>query len=90
MKTILIIIISIVMIVIGIQLYKLYEQKLSLEKSVSDLSREINSVSEENYQLQADLNYFSNPQNLEKELRGRLNYKKPGEKLMIIVPPKAN
>ena len=42
----------------------------------------------ENFELQADLEYYARPENLEKELRSRFNYKKPGEKLIIIVPPK--
>ena len=43
----------------------------------------------ENAGLQADLIYFSESENLEKELRSRLNYKKSGEKLIIVVPPKS-
>ena len=37
--------------------------------------------------LKADLEYFQNPRNLEKELRARFNYRSPDEKIIIIVPP---
>jgi cell division protein FtsB len=36
--------------------------------------------------LQEETQYLSNPANLEKELRARFNYKKPGETMVIIVP----
>jgi len=43
-------------------------------------------LSKENEELQAQLNYFSHEENLEKELRAKFNYKKPDEKIMIITP----
>ena len=36
--------------------------------------------------LQEENQYPSNPANLEKELRARYNYKKPGETMVIIIP----
>ncbi len=36
--------------------------------------------------FQTDVQYLANPVNLEKELRSRFNYKKPGETMIIIVP----
>ncbi len=90
MKTILAIILITVIIIAGIQLYKLYGQNVSLQQKTSKLTADINEISDENSKLEADLKYFSNPANLEKELRARLNYKKPGEELMILIPPKEN
>ena len=40
--------------------------------------------------LTADYNFYLNPANLEKELRARFNYRLPGEKLIIIVPPRTS
>lgn len=39
--------------------------------------------------LQSELNYLANPLNFEKELRSRLNFKKPSEKMIIVVPSSA-
>jgi len=36
--------------------------------------------------LLGDIEYFSNPKNLAKELKSKFNYKNPGEKLIIVVP----
>lgn len=36
--------------------------------------------------MQADLNYYANPENLEKEIRARFNYRLVGEKMFIIIP----
>jgi len=43
------------------------------------------ALEKENEFLRARIDYFKNPANLEKEARSLLNYKKPGEKLAIIV-----
>jgi hypothetical protein len=44
------------------------------------------ALNKENSSIKDDISYFTSPQNLEKELRGEFNYKKPGEKMIIIVP----
>ena len=53
--------------------------KLNLEKQ---------ALIEDNKKLEADIGYFSDPHNLEKELRARFNVRLPGEKLIIVVPPR--
>src|SRR3989344_9590312 len=72
------------------QLYQLYLQNRVSSEVLSEIEAKTNALNQENLNLQADLNYFSDPNNLEKELKARYNYKKPGEKLIIIVPPKEN
>lgn len=70
------------------QFYQLFSYNVELEAIFAKLNQKFNSFKEENLKLQADLEYFQEPENLAKELRSRLNYKKPGEKLIIVVPPK--
>jgi len=41
---------------------------------------------EENSRLRAEIDYFSIPENLEKKLKTEFNYRKPDEKMLIIVP----
>ena len=77
-----------VLLVIFYQLYQLFSYHRVLQFSASALDKRLKAFKEENLQLQADLEYFQEPENLVKELRSRFNYKKPGEKLIIIVPPK--
>lgn len=75
-------------VVIAYELIQLFivNKKLNLDFSVS--SKKLDSLKTDNVILRADLEYFKNPENFEKELRSRLNYKKPGEKMIIVVPPK--
>ncbi len=71
------------------QFYQLYLQYRGLKNEYSAVNLKWDSLNSENAGLQADLIYFSESENLEKELRSRLNYKKSGEKLIIVVPPKS-
>ncbi len=78
----------IILLVVGFQLFNLLKQNFHLKSDLSDLNREAGSFSKENETLKADLEYLANPANLIKELKSKLNFKAPGEKMIIIVPPK--
>lgn len=74
------------LIVIGAQLWDFNTRREDAAAKLSSLAAELRSIEEENRALQADISYYANPANLEKELRARFNYKLPGEKLIIVVP----
>ena len=74
--------------VLGWQFFNLYAEHFSLSNSAEKINTEISSVKAENENLKSDIEYFSDPQNQEKELKSKANYKDPGEKMIIIVPPK--
>lgn len=76
-----------IVIAIGFQFFRLYEQYAELRHAANKLSQSIADITVENRRLQADLEYFSNPSNLEKEVRTRFNYKSPGENMIIVIPP---
>lgn len=40
----------------------------------------------EKERLEAEVRYYSDPENFAKELRARFNYHDPGEKTLILVP----
>lgn len=70
--------------------YELYGLNLESQKAKADflnLSSEKEDLIKDNEALEADIKYFSDPHNLEKELRARFNVRLPGEKLIIVVPP---
>lgn len=73
---------------LGYQLFNLYFQHIDLEKSSEKLNTQISSLKNENENLNSDIKYFSNPVNLEKELKSQSNYKESGEKLIIVIPQK--
>ncbi|MFH1759151.1 MAG: septum formation initiator family protein [Patescibacteria group bacterium] len=86
MKYIIITIIIIGILALGFALYNLYCQKLDLENDLAKINTELNPLIKENGQLMADVEYFRDQENLEKELRAKFNYALPGEEMVIIVP----
>ena len=88
MKRILIIILLLAAVALLWQLFQLYLQNSKLENSLGIIEKKLNVMNEENGKFQADLGYFASPENLEKELRSRFNYKKIGEKMIIVIPSK--
>ena len=88
MKKFIAAILSLILVVLFYQFYQLYSHHGELKSALTGLNNKLSFFKEENFKLQADLEYFQEPENLEKELRSRFNYKNPEEKLIIIVPPK--
>lgn len=80
---------AVVLAAILYELAQLYFLNGRLKVEFSLLSEKVENLKKENSLLQADLEYFKEPANLEKELRNRFNYKSPGEKMIIVVPPKS-
>ncbi|MDO8443119.1 MAG: hypothetical protein Q7S81_02590 [bacterium] len=87
MKNIINILLIAVIGFLGWQFFNLYIKNISLEKSSNKLNAEIFSIKAENKDLVSDTNYFSNPENQVKEIKSQTNYKDPGEKVIIIIPP---
>lgn len=73
---------------IGREIYIFFWKKTELNAQVADINSEMEKLYKENSQLGADIGYYNDQDNLEKEARAELNYKAPGEKLIIVVPPK--
>lgn len=90
MKNIINILLTLVIAFLGWQFLNLYIKNISLERSSNELTALTASIKAENGNLASDINYFSNPENQEKELKSKTNYKKPGEKMIIIIPPAAS
>ena len=90
MKNVINILLIAVIIFLGWQFFNLYIKNISLERSSNEINAKISSIQTENKDLASDINYFSNPENQEKELKSKTNYKKPGEKMIIIIPPAAS
>ena len=64
------------------KLYYRYEVKEDLDK----LNTEIADLNKQKNDLSQLIDYYKNESNLEKEARVRLNLKKEGEKVVIILP----
>lgn len=86
MKKILIIILSVIILGLLVQAYFVYKEKNKLWNKFWSLSAKAEKIKKENNEIESEIKYFSIPQNLEKEFRTRFNYKKIGEKMIIVVP----
>lgn len=90
MKNIINILLIIVIVFLGWQFFNLYIKNISLERSSNELTATISLIKTENKDLASDISYFSNPENQEKELKSKTNYKKSNEKMIIIIAPAAS
>lgn len=86
MRLILPLVLLVLVVFLGFQLYGLWNQRAALTGRAEKVNAQVETLEAENEKLTADLEYFSNFENLVKELKGLFNYRKPGEKLFIIIP----
>ncbi|MEK9154693.1 MAG: septum formation initiator family protein [Patescibacteria group bacterium] len=86
MKTAIVGILLIILMAVWLQAYFILKENNNLKASFLNLSAKAQFLTEENEKLGSEIEYFSRPENLEKELRSKFNYKKPGEKMIIVVP----
>lgn len=77
---------SIIVALLAWGFYNLVHDKGELAQETQELQNEVDLLQEENSKLLADIEYYSHPENLLKELKSQFNYKESGEKLIILVP----
>lgn len=86
MKIAAIAVLSLFLIIMGVQVYSFVAQEMTLGKQLADVRANLDKARSQEADLQAETEYLQNPANLQKELRERFNYKRPGETMIIIVP----
>ena len=88
MKRLVYIIFGLILLGLLVQVYKMGSEGWTLRKEAKEVDKELTLVETDNSDLKEKIAYYSNPRNLEKELRARFNYRLPNEKLIIVVPKK--
>ena len=86
MKKIIYLAFIILFVAIAFQIYKVDSGRRELKREMAILVDEVELIEEDNSRLNEKIDYFSEPRNLEKELRARFNYRLPFEKLIIVIP----
>ncbi len=86
MRAFVIIVLSIVLVALSVQMYFIFNERNRLKTDLDDLDSRLQALLKENADLQSEIEYFSHPENLEKELREKFNYKRSDEKMIIVVP----
>ncbi len=84
MKIAAIVVLSLFLIILGVQVFSFVGQEWHLGSELADVQASLTKAQAQETSLQEENQYLSNPANLEKELRARFNYKKPGETMVII------
>lgn len=67
-------------------IFQNFYHRYQVKKDLDRLNAEIINLNKQKEDLDKLLDYYKNISNLEKEARVRLNYKKEGEKVVIILP----
>lgn len=79
-------VLGIFLLLILVQIVKFSGRMRGARMEYDAAKAEYDRTAAEGVRLQSEYEYFSNPENLNKELRSRFNYTLPGEKLLILVP----
>jgi len=80
------IILFILVVLVTMGLTKDYRVYLENRQKMENLKAQVLDINANNDIIKEDVDFYSDPDNLTKELKARFNYKKPGEKLLIVVP----
>ncbi len=70
--------------VFAVPLTKNYRQKRVINREIKSLEAEVTQLEHKNSSLQQVLDYMQSDQFVEEEARTKLNYKKPGEQVVVI------
>ena len=89
MRVLGIVLMVVLLVLLGAQIYSSLVTQNELRKELTELQEEFQKAQLSQTQLQEDYEFYSIPENLEKELRARFNYRAVGEKMIIIVPETA-
>jgi len=76
----------ILFLAMAFEIYSLDKDRRSLSREMANIGNELELIEKDNSNLNDQIDYFSEPRNLEKELRSRFNYRLPFEKLIIVIP----
>jgi cell division protein FtsB len=76
----------VLLVVATFQFLKLNEQRKELSQQIENEQEKLTTLKQENGRVLSEIEYFQNKENLEKEFKSRFNYRKPEEKMYILVP----
>lgn len=74
----------VIMVFTSVQLVKELLNKRELQKNIDELSVKVNELKKRNSDLSSMINYFQSMEFVEQEARTKLNFRKPGENIIIV------
>ena len=90
MKIAFAIMLAVILVVIGLKIFSFLGEERTLGQNLTDVESRLVQAKQQEADLQDEMQYLTNPANLEKELRSQFNYKNPGETMVIIVPAQSS
>ncbi len=75
-----------ILLALTVGIFQKFYNRYEIKKELDKLSAEIADLNKQKEGLNQLIDYYKNDSNLEKEARVRLNLKKEGEKVVIILP----
>ncbi|MDX1607916.1 MAG: septum formation initiator family protein [Candidatus Spechtbacterales bacterium] len=73
-------------IVLGSGVIQQVRRNIALSSELGELKADVAALEEENMRIREEVDSFSDPSTIDKEARERLNLKKEGEKVVVILP----
>ncbi len=89
MRIVLTVILVLLLLFLASQLWYFYKRGETARVELEAQQEKLEAVRREHETLSRDAEYYGNTANIEKELRGKFNYKAPGETMMVVVPDTA-
>lgn len=86
MKILGVVVLLLLLALLGVQVKFSLDRQRELDQKFRELQIKLQKAQLDFETLQGDIDFYSNKENLEKELRARFNYRGPDEELIIIVP----
>lgn len=86
MKFFVVLFLTVIVAFIVMQGYRLAIQQVGYLEEAQELKEKTDAISVENAKLVSDVEFYQNAANAAKELQSKVNYKKPGEQMIILVP----
>ena len=75
-----------ILVISGVRLVQVWRAYGQLEASAGRLEKKLADYESENRELRNQLRIAETPEAIERDSKSRLNMKKPGEKVVIVVP----
>lgn len=76
-----------ILIISGVRLFQVWRAYGQLKASADKLEKKLADYELENRELRNQLRIAETPEAIERDGKSRLNMKKPGEKVVVVVPP---
>ncbi len=73
---------------LGVQIFIFWSQQAELNQGLGTVHDKLRKAEDSRNQLKAQLVGYDKPENIEERVRAEFNYRRPDEKMLIIIPPR--